>query len=428
MEKVNEILGVKQISQQLKILLEEKFPYIWIRGEVGSLKYHSSGHIYFALKEDDFVLNAICWKGTPLSIPLEEGALIECYGRITVYGGRSSYQIIAREIRSSGLQGSILAQLEELKKKLSLEGLFDLSKKRAIPAIPEKIAILTSPTGAVLHDILNRIEARFPCCKVCFFPVAVQGVEAVDDILKAMDKIESESFDTIILARGGGSLEDLWIFNDERIVRRVAASKFPIISAIGHETDTTLVDFAADLRAPTPTAAAELCVPDKNEINSRLIMIFESRFKEFSQRLMKYKNLLETYRDFDYIYSNALLLIAQKLDQAVSTFISVVNKRIFAYKIELGKIESPFSLLKKFQSDIDASFMNAVRFSKIRLQENFRAIDAFALFLCEKESEIKGRILVVGSGNKKITTAQELRSAKDFTMKFFDGDVDASVK
>lgn len=421
------IFSVKQISKEIKESLENKFPYVWVRGEVGPIKFHSSGHTYFSLKEEDLTLNCICWRGTPLSIQLEEGALIECYGRVTVYGGKSSYQLIVREAKSTGDQGMILAKLEELKKKLATEGLFESSRKKEIPKIPEAIAILTSPTGAVFHDIMHRIEARFPCCKVFFIPVAVQGDSAVNDVIKGIEKAESLDIDLIILARGGGSLEDLWAFNNEKMVRKVADTKKPIITAIGHETDTTLVDFASDLRAPTPTAAAEIAVPDRVQIISKINLISQRAFSLLNERIKNEKNMLAAMSDFNFIYSNAIVIFAQKIDQIISNVISIVQKRINNCKFELGALESPISSIQRLQFEIEQKIQNITNMAKYRFQDAKKIVEYNEAMIKEKEEEMKERVIILNKENKRLKDAKEIMEAKNFKMLMHDGEIEAEV-
>ncbi len=263
---------VSEISQAIKQSVEDRFGYVRVRGEVSGWKIPASGHAYFRLKDDAAVLDAVCWRGTvgKLGFKPEDGLEVVISGRITTYPGKSSYQIIAERIEPAGA-GALMAILEERRKKLAAEGLFDASRKKPLPFLPKTIGVVTSPTGAVIRDILHRIADRFPC-HIIVWPVAVQGEGAAEQIaaaIKQCNEFSGEaagSIDVIIVARGGGSIEDLWAFNEEIVVRAAAASAIPIISAVGHETDTTLIDFVADKRAPTPSAAAEMAVPVKSEL------------------------------------------------------------------------------------------------------------------------------------------------------------------
>lgn len=257
------IYTITEISLNLKQLVEKTYGFIKVRGEISGLKRHTSGHTYFALKDQDSVIDAVSWRGSlkDSSINLEEGLEIIATGRLTTYPGRSKYQMVVERFEPTG-QGALLKVLEERKNRLMAEGLFDATRKKPLPLYPQKIGIVTSPTGAVLQDILHRLEDRFPC-HVLVWPVLVQGQGAAEQIAAAICGFNdlSDPPDLIIVARGGGSLEDLWAFNEEIVVRATSQSRIPLISAVGHETDTTLIDYASDRRAPTPTAAAEMAVP-----------------------------------------------------------------------------------------------------------------------------------------------------------------------
>lgn len=269
------IYSVAELSYVLKATVEETFHWVQVRGEVSGTKRHTSGHLYFNLKDADAVLNAVCWRGVAgkLAIQPEDGIEVVCAGRLSTYPGRSSYQLVVERVTVAG-QGALLALLEKRKQALAAEGLFDPARKRPLPLLPRVIGVVTSPTGAVIRDILHRITARFPC-HVIVWPVAVQGEGAREQVTAALRGFAAVTPrpDIIIVARGGGSIEDLMPFNDEAVVRAVATCPIPVISAVGHETDVTLIDHAADVRAPTPTAAAELAVPVKAELAAGVMQL-----------------------------------------------------------------------------------------------------------------------------------------------------------
>lgn len=266
---------VTEISLIIKQYVENYFKNISIKGEVSGIKIASSGHIYFSLKDENAIINVICWRYIAIKLPiqLEDGMEIICEGSISTYLNRSNYQLIIKDIRLAG-EGMLLARLEEMRKKLDGEGLFDKKFKKSLPKIPQKIGIITSLKGAVIQDIIHRLKDRFPT-ETLVWDVIVQGNEAARYIVEAIEGLNNlpeyiSAPDVIIIARGGGSIEDLWPFNEETLIRAVFKSKIPIVSAIGHENDNTLIDLVADMRAPTPTAAAELITPDKSEINVKL--------------------------------------------------------------------------------------------------------------------------------------------------------------
>lgn len=274
---VPEEYSVSEISQLLKRRIESEFPKVRVRGEISGLKRAASGHVYLTLKDEGANLDAVIWRGTAggISFRPEDGLEVVCTGKLTTYPARSRYQLVITGLEPAG-EGALMALLEARKKELAAEGLFDADRKKPIPYLPEIIGIVTSPTGAVIRDILHRLNDRFPR-RVMVWPVLVQGDGAAEQIaaairgfndLKAAGKIPRP--DVLIVARGGGSLEDLWAFNQEIVVRAAAESEIPLISAVGHETDTTLIDYASDLRAPTPSAAAELAVPVLSELQFRI--------------------------------------------------------------------------------------------------------------------------------------------------------------
>ncbi|MFZ1194545.1 MAG: exodeoxyribonuclease VII large subunit, partial [Pseudolabrys sp.] len=265
---------VSELSAALRRTVEDAYGYVRVRGEISGFKGpHSSGHAYFALKDEGARLEAVIWKSAygRMRVKPEEGLEVIVTGRLTTYPGRSSYQIVIDRLEPAGI-GALMKLLEERKKKLAAEGLFDEARKQLLPFLPKIIGVVTSPTGAVIRDILHRLEERFPR-RVLVWPVRVQGETSAAEVANAIRRFNElpelgpiPRPDLIIVARGGGSLEDLWSFNEEIVVRAAAVSMIPLISAVGHETDVTLIDFASDRRAPTPTAAAEIAVPVRAEL------------------------------------------------------------------------------------------------------------------------------------------------------------------
>jgi exodeoxyribonuclease VII large subunit len=264
---------VSELSTALKRTIEDAYGYVRVRGELGKVSYHGNGHVYFDLKDDRASIAGVIWRSTAprIKLKLEAGLEVVITGRLTTYPGRSQYQIIVETLEPAGL-GALMALLEERRKKFIAEGLFDEARKQLLPYLPTVIGVITSPTGAVIRDILHRLADRFPR-HVLVWPVKVQGEGSAAEVAAAIEGFNGFSErgppprpDLLIVARGGGSLEDLWSFNEEIVVRAAAASMIPLISAVGHETDVTLIDFAADRRAPTPTAAAEMAVPVRADL------------------------------------------------------------------------------------------------------------------------------------------------------------------
>ena len=276
------VFSVTDASALLKNVVETAFPRIKIRGELSQITRATSGHIYMTIKDAGAAISVIVWRGTPIPFKLEEGLEVILTGKFTTYPARSNYQIIASEIEMAGI-GAILKMLEERKQKLAAEGLFDPARKKALPRLPQTIGVVTSPTGAAFQDIQNRLRERFPV-RVLLYPATVQGVTAAAEV----------AADVIIVARGGGSLEDLLPFSEEIVVRAAAASQIPLISGVGHEPDWMLIDFAADYRAPTPTGAAEAVVPTKLSLHQELDNMWIRLSGNFTTRLINAKQRMES--------------------------------------------------------------------------------------------------------------------------------------
>lgn len=261
---------VTELQRIVRLHLEERFPDVWVTGEISDLTLASSGHAYFSLKDPGAVLRAVAWRSTVgrLRFRLEEGLKVRARGRLTVYEARGSYQMTVEALEPEGT-GPLQIAFEQLVKKLRAEGLFEEARKLPIPVHARRIALVTSPTGAVVRDFIKVARRRWPSVSIVVVPVRVQGEGSVEEIAEGVRAADRLGADVIVVARGGGSLEDLWSFNDERVARAIAAAETPIVSAVGHETDVTIADFVADLRAPTPSAAAELVVPNRAEAAAR---------------------------------------------------------------------------------------------------------------------------------------------------------------
>lgn len=312
----NKILTITEITHQIKGVLELGFNDIWLKGEISNFKNHSSGHLYFTLKDEGAQISAVMWKGRASSLLFRptDGMKVIVRGKITVYEPRGNYQIDCLNIQPLGV-GDLQLAFERLKQKLMDEGLFDEEHKIPIPEFPQKIGIVTSPTGAAIHDIISILSRRQPSVEIILVPVKVQGIGAAEEIAEAIETLNQKKMvDVMIVGRGGGSLEDLWAFNEEIVARAIFSSKIPVISAVGHETDFSISDFVSDLRAPTPSAAAELVVRDKEELidiignycytlNKIMVNMVESNKKIV-------KNLVQSY-----YFNKPIDLIRQKSQQ-----------------------------------------------------------------------------------------------------------------
>jgi len=306
------IYSISELTAEIKSLIEDSFPFVWLSGEISNFRIPASGHYYFTLKDNASQISAVMFRGQQrqLKFEPEDGMSVTAMGRLSVYEPRGTYQIILEYLEPSGI-GALQIAFEKLKRRLAAEGCFDDAFKKPIPFLPKSISVITSPSGAVIHDILKTVNRRFANCRIQVIPVNVQGPGSDADIVAALELLNARNeAEVAILARGGGSLEDLQAFNTESVARAIFASTIPIISAIGHETDYTIADFVADLRAPTPTAAAELAVPEIANLQRRchdLLIRLQTNFlhyfdrlnlklTEFSKRLVNPRRKLEDYR------------------------------------------------------------------------------------------------------------------------------------
>ena len=351
--------SVSEISTAIKRTMEDTFGFVRVRGEVGRVSTPSSGHVYLDLKDEKAVLAAVIWRGTArrLKIKPEQGMEVVATGRITTYAGQSKYQLVIEKLEPAGL-GALMALLEERRKKLAAEGLFDEARKRPIPWLPRVIGVVTSPTGAVIRDILHRLSDRFPR-HVIVWPVRVQGETCAAEVARAIAGFNAlpedgpiARPDLLIVARGGGSLEDLWGFNEEVVVRAAAASDIPLISAVGHETDWTLIDHAADWRAPTPTAAAEKAVPVRaelmayvQELGARLLRAITADLERRGQRVLAAARALPRPEDI-------IGMARQRLDHANTRLKAALMHLVQARRTQLAQAEARLSphLLRQFMA------------------------------------------------------------------------------
>ncbi len=338
---------VSELSGKVKRLIEGEFGHVRVRGEVGRVVLARSGHLYFDLKDERAVLSAVSWKGqvARLAIRPEEGMEVVATGRMTTFAGQSKYQLVVDNIEPAGA-GALMAMLERRKKALAAEGLFAPERKKKLPWLPEVIGVVTSPSGAVIRDILHRLRDRFPR-RVLIWPVAVQGQACAPEVARAIrgfNALEPGGAiprpDLIIVARGGGSVEDLWGFNEEEVVRAAAESEIPLISAVGHETDTTLIDLAADMRAPTPTAAAELAVPVRMELLARVEEQGARLSRAMSQAIARRRQRLD---DLSRALPRPATLLegaAQRLDRAAERLPAALRAAAQRKRLHLSELSA----------------------------------------------------------------------------------------
>ena len=434
--------SVSEISQALKRTVEETFSRVRVRGEISGLTRAASGHMYLSLKDDKAVLDGVCWKGTVprLGLDPEDGLEVIATGRLSTYPGRSRYQIVIDAMEIAG-EGALLKLLEDRRRKLLAEGLFDEDRKRPLPYIPDVIGVVTSPTGAVIRDILHRLNDRFPR-RVLLWGVNVQGEGAAEQVAGAIEGFnrmkgtpETPKPDLLIVARGGGSLEDLWTFNEEIVVRAAAGSEIPLISAVGHETDTTLIDFAADLRAPTPTAAAELAVPVMSELRAQVAddgaRLARSWARFVSERQTELEGLSRAIAN----PARALEGVSQRLDDRAGR-LRLAGGRITAEPaqalIELaGGLTHPRQLMATKRTELgglarrwQVAGRTALGSRRAALIEVSRLLDSLSY---ERVLE-RGFALVSGADGQAITRSGDAAPGSAVSIRFQDGSVGATIE
>lgn len=368
--KPDMIFSVSDASALLKKVVETAFPEIRIRGELSQITRATSGHMYMTIKDENAAINAIIWRGTPVNFKLEEGSEVIITGRFTTYPARSNYQIIINSIELAGV-GAILKMLEMRKQKLAAEGLFDQSKKKPLPRFPQTIGVVTSPTGAAFQDIQNRLRERFPV-HILLYPATVQGNTAAAEVAAGIEYFNRmNNVDVIIVARGGGALEDLLPFSEEIVVRAAAASHIPLISGVGHEPDWMLIDFAADVRAPTPTGAAEMVVPTKISLIQEIDNLSHRLNTAFTTQIINHKQninninikspkqiLMEQMQRLDDIGRTMNIIITNKIQYAhqrielISRFPTILENRFLSLNqslVHMGQMLGSLSYKKVLQ-------------------------------------------------------------------------------
>jgi exodeoxyribonuclease VII large subunit len=414
-------MSVSELSLALKRTVEDRFGHVRVRGEISGFKRAASGHIYFCLKDDNARLDAVMWKGGAGRLPFapEDGLEVVATGKLTTYAGRSNYQIVVDSLEVAG-EGAMMLLFEKLKARLAAEGLFAPERKKKLPALPRVIGVVTSPTGAVIRDILHRLADRFPT-HVIIWPVLVQGEGSAAQIARAVNGFSAMPQDgpatrpdLVIVARGGGSIEDLWAFNDEAVVRAVANCTIPIISAVGHETDTTLCDFAADLRAPTPTAAAEIAVPVRSDLlqrvgqlGLRIANIVRKRVDLAAERLEAQRRLMPRLSDLAAPHQLRTDDLAERLRRSLRT--------------RVGKAEIAYS---------GPAMMLHPRLLTRRVEQGQQRLDALTRLAGSLHPEAplkRGFARVTDADGKTIMSRAAAVKAGDVTLRFVDGEVRSVV-
>ena len=427
-------LSVTELSQLLKRTVESSFDFVRVRAEISRPTRAASGHLYFTLKDERNTLDGVCWKTVAgsLGVQPEEGLEVIVTGKLTIYGGRSKYQIVVSTMEMAG-EGAMLKQLEERRRRLAAEGLFDAGRKQPIPAMPSVIGVVTSPTGAVIRDILHRLTDRFGV-RVLLWGTLVQGQDAAGQVARAVRGFDSMPADgplprpdLLIVARGGGSLEDLWAFNEEEVVRAVAACRIPVISAIGHETDTTLIDFAADQRAPTPTAAAEMAVPVRadllartGELETRLLRAVNQRLDRATQAVRMAERGLLNPAEMVERRAQSVDLAAAGLDRGIDRRLSEAALRLSNSAARLRPPEARLAEVGASLASLGGRLSQVIdhQFSLRRaaLDQASRLLDANSF---ERVLD-RGFALVTAADGRPVKRAAEAGAGADVTLRFAD--------
>ncbi|MGZ3727084.1 MAG: exodeoxyribonuclease VII large subunit [Pseudobdellovibrio sp.] len=429
------VYNVEQLNSHIRQTLEGQLGVVWLQAEISNFKPHSSGHFYFSLKDSRAQISAIMFRGhnSKLKFKPHDGLEVIVRGRITVYEPRGTYQIVCESMEPVGA-GALQKQFEQLKEKLKKEGLFEAARKQPIPPYPRHVAIVTSPTGAAIQDILNIMNRRARNVELTIVPALVQGAGAAASLCEAFAQAQKLPVDVIIIGRGGGSMEDLWSFNDEKLARLIAQCKIPVISAVGHEVDFTICDFVADLRAPTPSAAAELVAKSSIEINQKLFQLERTLILDI-QKVLKFKmqNLVLNTRRLvdpkkklqDYAFRNDELL--NRLEQAISVNISHLQKDV---QLLEKKLVSPHEVIQKFRAQLEKfnlrtsqNILSRLAQLKLTIQSSMGMLDSLSPL------KVVDRGYSIATHNKKvIKSISEVKAGEVIELKVADGEIEAEVK
>lgn len=431
-----EVLSVSELNRHIRDLLEGEFPMLWLKGEISNFKAHTSGHFYFSLKDAKAQINAVMFRGfnSALRFRPEDGMEVLVRGKVTVYEPRGNYQVFCEVMEPVGA-GALQKAFEQLKAKLQKEGLFDEARKRSIPSLPRHIAIVTSPTGAAIRDMLNVLGRRFKGVRITLVPCKVQGDQAPREIVEAITLANRLSdVDVMIVGRGGGSIEDLWAFNDERVARAIAASGIPVISAVGHEVDFTIADFVADLRAPTPSAAAELVVKNAADLKDRVAAITRALRYAILRNVNSArqtavglsKRLIDPQRNIQDASLRCDELL-QRLQAASRRAIQNLRLRVELNRERLGsplgRIAKDAETVSGFSARLRSGAIHTLTRKRERMELNMAVLDS----LSPLKVLDRGYSMVVVEG-KVVTHATELSTGQSITIRMCKGSVGARVE
>lgn len=411
-------ISISQLTRYIKFKFDhdEHLGHVFLRGEISNFKAHTRGHYYFTLKDETSRINAVMFSSNASKLLFRptDGMKVLVTGRVSVYEATGGYQIYVEDMVEDGV-GNLYVQFEELKKKLQQEGLFDPSKKKKIPKIPKTVGIITAPTGAAIRDILSTIKRRWPITKTILFPSLVQGASAAPEIIKQIEKAQEFDLDVLIVGRGGGSIEDMWCFNDEQVARAIYACKIPVISAVGHEIDFTISDFVADLRAPTPTGAAEMAVPNISDF-----------YQYFGQIELRLEQAIMT-------------MITSKKDQLETLKKSyILTNPIAMYQVKEQRFDSLFEKIHLLMNSIIANEKNSCQILKQKLENNIQKVlenEQHRYLHALNKLEILNPLLTIKRGysitrnqDHVVTSIQQVKPHDKIEIEVTDGLIEARVE
>lgn len=411
-------ISISQLTRYIKFKFDndEHLGHVFLRGEISNFKAHTRGHYYFTLKDETSRINAVMFSSNTSKLLFRptDGMKVLVTGRVSVYEATGGYQIYVEDMVEDGV-GNLYVQFEELKKKLQQEGLFDPSKKKKIPKIPKTVGIITAPTGAAIRDILSTIKRRWPITKTILFPSLVQGASAAPEIIKQIKKAQEFDLDVLIVGRGGGSIEDMWCFNDEQVARAIYACKIPVISAVGHEIDFTIADFVADLRAPTPTGAAEMAVPNISDF-----------YQYFGQIELRLEQAIMT-------------MITSKKDQLETLKKSyILTNPIAMYQVKEQRFDSLFEKIHLLMNSIIANEKNSCQILKQKLENNIQKVlenEQHRYLHALNKLEILNPLLTIKRGysitrnqDHVVTSIQQVKPHDKIEIEVTDGLIEARVE
>ncbi len=435
------ILSVSALTGLIKGTLAEAFPAVWVKGELSGFKRYPSGHLYFSLKDEAALLGCVMWKSRAgrLAFEPQDGLAVEAFGAVSVYEPQGRYQLVVEEMRPAGV-GALLLAFEELKRRLGAEGLFDPARKQPLPRFPGRIGLVTSPVGAAVRDLVKVLRARWPAIRIVLAPVRVQGAGAAEEIAAAIERFDRYGrVDLLIVGRGGGSLEDLWAFNEERVVRAIAACRLPVISAVGHEVDVTLADFAADVRAATPSNAAEIAVPSRVEVARRLEQARDRLARALASGLAERRRRLEalTARYGFRRQEEALGHLQQRVDELLERTRAAAGAGLARARARLVEIVSRYGLRAwprtlaarrgeagALREQLDAAAVQAA----LARRSRFAALADRLRALSPRLVLERGYCLVRAPDGTFVRAAAALSVGERLTIEFARGEADARVE